>query len=77
MDIWTLYFFLSFTILANCEDDAIVTRKVQLDIQIGNEKAGTIELGLFGNIAPKTVTNFVALAGHEVFSCAFYTCNLL
>eukprot|EP00795_Rhopilema_esculentum_P006394 gene6394-11835_t len=43
MDLWTLYFIISFTILASCEEDAIVTRKVQLDIQIGNEKAGTIE----------------------------------
>lgn len=51
---------------AQCEDDATVTRKVEFSIEIGGVSAGKIVLGVFGNAAPKTVTNFVALAGHEV-----------
>lgn len=40
------------------------------DITIGGEKAGRIVIGLFGEVVPKTVRNFVALANHEV--CALY-----
>ena len=57
---------LSFLIFVHCEEEATVTKKVEFDIEIGGVKAGKIVLGLFGNTAPKTVTNFVALAGHEV-----------
>lgn len=49
-----------------CDDDALVTKKVEFDIEIGGAKVGKIVLGVFGNAAPKTVTNFVALAGNEV-----------
>eukprot|EP00980_Cylindrotheca_fusiformis_P005753 scaffold1194_cov127-Cylindrotheca_fusiformis.AAC.30 len=38
-----------------------VTHRVFLDIQIDGENAGRITLGLFGEIAPKAVENFVAL----------------
>ena len=44
----------------------LVTRKIFLDISIGNKPAGRIIFGLFGNTAPKTVTNFVSLSDHEV-----------
>lgn len=44
----------------------LVTRKVYFDIAIGNKPAGRIIFGLFGNTAPKTVTNFVSLSDHEV-----------
>lgn len=44
----------------------LVTRKVFFDISIGNKPAGRIIFGLFGNTAPKTVTNFVSLCDHEV-----------
>ncbi len=47
-------------------DDSLITKKVEFDIQIGDEKDRKIVLGVFGNTAPKTVTNFVALAAHEV-----------
>ncbi len=36
------------------------------DITIGGEKQGRIVIGLFGEVVPKTVRNFVALAAHEV-----------
>lgn len=48
-----------------CED-AVVTHEAALDMAIGNRPIGRIMIGLFGQIVPKTVTNFVALANHEV-----------
>ena len=41
--------------------------QVFLDVTIGDEKAGRIVIGLFGEVVPKTVRNFVALATHEVY----------
>ena len=40
---------------------AHVTHKVFFDIEIDGEPAGRIIMGLFGDIAPKTVKNFVSL----------------
>ncbi|KAG7188824.1 hypothetical protein KM043_008432 [Ampulex compressa] len=39
-----------------------VTDQVYLDIMIGDKPAGRIIVGLFGEVAPKTVKNFVTLA---------------
>ncbi|XP_041984940.1 peptidyl-prolyl cis-trans isomerase 6 [Aricia agestis] len=39
-----------------------VTHKVNFDITIGREPAGTIVIGLFGKTVPKTVDNFFQLA---------------
>jgi len=39
-----------------------ITKKVFFDMEIGGEKIGRIEIGLFGKTVPKTVDNFVQLA---------------
>lgn len=56
-------------LLVKADADSTVTRKVFFDVSIGGQPVGRIVLGLFGNTAPKTVTNFVSLAGNEV--CSF------
>merc|ERR1711884_377024 len=38
------------------------TKKVSFDITIGGAAAGTIEIGLFGEVVPKAVENFYTLA---------------
>jgi len=41
--------------------DATVTKTVYFDMEIGGEPAGRIEMGLFGDVVPKTAENFRAL----------------
>jgi cyclophilin family peptidyl-prolyl cis-trans isomerase len=36
--------------------------EVFMDVSVGGEAVGRIVIGLFGNIVPKTVDNFAALA---------------
>ena len=40
---------------------AKVTKKAFLDIEIDDKPAGRITVGLFGDVAPKTVANFAQL----------------
>jgi len=47
---------------AEAQGDPKVTNKVFFDITIGGVPSGTIEIGLFGDVVPKTVKNFVELA---------------
>jgi len=42
-----------------------LTKVVYFDVEIGNKPAGRIEIGLFGEIVPKTVANFYQLCTHE------------
>ena len=39
-----------------------MTKKVFFDIEIDGEEVGTIVIGLFGDVVPRTVENFVSLA---------------
>ena len=56
----------SYLIASRKCEDAVVTHEAALDMAIGNKPVGRIVIGLFGQIVPKTVTNFIALANHEV-----------
>jgi len=38
-----------------------VTNKVKMGFSIGDKHVGSIVIGLFGNVVPKTVKNFMTL----------------
>ena len=43
-----------------------VTDNVFFDMSIGDEPAGRVVIGLFGEVCPKTVLNFTTLASGEL-----------
>merc|ERR1712241_1097982 len=47
---------------ADAQSGPKVTKKVSFDITIGGAFAGTIEIGLFGEVVPRTADNFATLA---------------
>ncbi len=47
-------------------ENAYVTSEAALDMAIDQKPIGRIVIGLFGEIVPKTVENFEALANHKV-----------
>ena len=52
--------------------EAKVTHKVTFDINIGNEPIGSITIGLFGKIVPKTVKNFYELSENKYKGSIFH-----
>ena len=57
-------------------EDALVTEKVYLDLEVEGAPPARVVIGLFGATSPKTVRNFVALANHEVMVLTFITDNM-
>lgn len=49
-----------------------VTHRVTFDVEIGGQPIGTIVLGLFGKVVPKTVRNFATLADPQGFNGLSY-----
>lgn len=60
---------LSFALLAVSTlvkaEEPKITNKVYFDVNIGDEPAGRITMGLFGDVVPKTVDNFRSLCTGE------------
>merc|ERR1712007_256279 len=58
-------------VLGSVRADPEITDYVVFDITMGNNYAGQIVIGLFGNDVPKTVENFKALASEGVCKNGF------
>ena len=55
-----------FGVVHSLVEDALVTEKVYLDLEVEGAPPERVVIGLFGATSPKTVRNFVSLATHEV-----------
>eukprot|EP00877_Chromochloris_zofingiensis_P010455 jgi/Chrzof1/5663/Cz16g10200.t1_CYP20 len=51
--------------MAATHNPSAVTKKVYFDIEMGNQKAGRVEVGLYGDDVPKTAENFRQLCTGE------------
>jgi len=58
--------FLAFAMVGLTNADQVVTKMVGFTMSIGGREIGTIKIGLFGNVVPRTVDNFVGLANNPV-----------
>ncbi|XP_074602331.1 peptidyl-prolyl cis-trans isomerase 6-like [Brevipalpus obovatus] len=63
LTVWLSAILITFQWINSVDSLAVkVTHRVKFDVSIGGRDVGTITLGLFGDVAPKTVKNFVTLA---------------
>ena len=54
-------------VLVSCfAEDLLVTKKVYFDLAEDGIPIGRIEIGLFGDVVPKTAKNFYELVTHQV-----------
>ena len=50
------------------DDELLVTHQVYFDVTFGGYPSARVVIGLFGDVVPKTVANFIALAkGQQVY----------
>mmetsp|Transcript_19465 Transcript_19465/g.28658 ORF Transcript_19465/g.28658 Transcript_19465/m.28658 type:complete len:234 (-) Transcript_19465:290-991(-) len=49
-------------------DPPVVTKRVYLDVQIGDKEPGRLTIGLFGELMPKTVDNFEQLCSTNSYA---------
>ncbi len=49
-------------LLESDRPDTTIAQRVGLRIRIGDQPAGTVVVGLYGNVVPRTAANFAALA---------------
>ncbi|XP_015911088.1 uncharacterized protein [Parasteatoda tepidariorum] len=62
---YLILFSLIFIATVSAKDKSVeVTHKVYFDVTSEGKKLGTIVIGLFGSVVPKTVENFVAFSGN-------------